>query len=226
MSWVAAAVVGSAVVGAAVSSNNASKARKTASGAAKSDLEFAKAQYADWLDAFGDIQTNLSEYYENLTPDFYETQALQAFEQEKQFALDSLEADLAQRGIDTSGLAKEIQEDVAFSSAVERAKIRAEAPIKTAQAQQEFLQIGLGQNPADNVQASLLNRTNQLNKDARLASKAAGRATGAAVDTTFDALTKLLQNNSGGSGNVGDPTGDPVGAPVGNPNATEAARTG
>lgn len=207
MSWVAVAVAGSAVVTSAVSSKNARDARKAASGAAKSDLEFAKAQYADWLDAFGDIQTNLGEYYENLTPDFYETQALQAFEQEKQFALDSLNADLAQRGIDTSGLAQEIQEDIAFSSAVERARIRAEAPIKTAQAQQEFLQIGLGQNPANNVQASLMNRTNQLNQDARLASQAAGRATGAAVDTTFDALTKLLQNNSG------------------DPNATEAART-
>lgn len=217
MSWVAVAVAGSAVVGAAVSSKNARDARKAASSAAKSDLEFAKAQYADWLDAFGDIQDNLSDYYENLTPDFYETQAIQAFEQEKEFALSQLEADLAQRGIDTSGLAKEIQEDIAFSSAVERAKIRAEAPIKTAQAKQEFLQIGLGQNPADNVQASLLNRTNQLNQDARLATQAAGKATGAAVNTTFDALTKLMQNNSGGSGQVG--------APVGDPNSTEAART-
>lgn len=218
MSWVAVAVAGSAVVGAAVSSNNASKARKSAANAAKNDLEFAKAQYEDWLDAFGDIQTNLSDYYENLTPDFYETQMLQAFEQEKQIALEQLEADFAQRGIELSGLDKEVREDIALNSAIERAKIRAEAPIRTAQAKQEFLQIGLGQNPASNVQGALANRTAQLSADARLAGQAASKATGAAVDSTFDALTKILESNS--SSGV-----DNVGAPVGDPNATEAART-
>jgi hypothetical protein len=218
MAWVAVAVAGTAVASTAVSARSARKSASAAAGAAKNELGFAQAQYADWLDVFGDIQTNLGEYYENLTPDLYETQALQAFEQEKQLALDALEIEFAQRGIDTSGLAKETYENIAFSSAAERAKIRAEAPIKTAQVKQEFLQIGLGQNPADNVHASLLNRTNQLNQDARLASQAAGKATGAAVDTTFDALTKLLKNNS-------TPDTTVIGAPTGNPNSTVASRT-
>lgn len=218
MSWVAVAVAGSAVVGAVVSSNNASSARKSAAKSAKNELEFAKAQYEDWLDAFGDIQENLSDYYENLTPDFYEAQALQAFEQEKQLAMQQLEADLAQRGIDYSGLSREVRQEVAVSSAIERAKIRAEAPLKTAEAKREFLQIGLGQNPADNVYASLSNRTAQLSQDARVATQAAGQSTGAAVDSTFDALAKILaQDNSSGVDNTG--------APIGDPNATEAART-
>ena len=211
MSWVAVAVAGSAVVGAAVSSNNASKARKSAANAAKSDLGFAKAQYEDWLNAFGDIQNNLSEYYENLTPDFMEAQGLQAFEQEKEFALSQLEADLAQRGIEQSGIAKEAYEDFAFESASERARIRAEAPLRTAQAQQEFLQVGLGQNPASNVQSALASRSAQASADARLATQASARATGAAVDTTFNALTEILQNNQ--NTNTGQ-----QGAPVGNPN--------
>lgn len=209
MSWVAVAVGGSAIVGAATSSRAAGKASDAAARSASNELEFSKAQYSDWLDAFGDIQTNLSNYYENLTPEFFETQALQAFEQEKELAFQQLEADLAQRGIDTSGLAADLNKDLAIASATERAKIRAEAPIKTAQAKQEFLQIGLGQNPASNVQGVLANRTAQLSADARLANQAAAKATGAAVDTTFDQLTKLLQNNQS--------TGQ-QGVPVGNPN--------
>jgi len=216
VAWVAVAVAGSAVVGAAVSSNSASKARKSAANAASNDLGFAQAQYNDWLDAFGDIQTNLSDYYEALTPAFLETQGLQAFEQEKAQALDGLRTTLEQRGIATSGLAADIERDVAINSASERARIRAEAPIKSAQVQQEFLQIGLGQNPANNVQQALSSRTAQLSADSRLATRAAGQATGAAVDSTFDALQAILDR----------PTGTTtVGAPMGNPNNTTAAST-
>ena len=211
MPWAAAAAVAGAAITSYSSSRSASKATEASSQAAKDELEFSKAQYEDWLDAFGDIQTNLSDYYENLSSGQFETQALQAFEQEKTLALQEIDANLAQRGIERSGLAKETFEDIAITSAAERARIRAEAPLKTAQAQQEFLQIGLGQNPASNVQGALANQTARLSQDARLATQASAQATGAAVDTTFNALSKILNNNQ--NTNTGQ-----QGAPVGNPN--------
>lgn len=206
MSWVA---VGAAFVGAAASTYSSNKAASAAKDASRKSTNFAKQQYADWLDVFGDIQANLSEYYENLTPAFIETQGLQAFEQEKDLALKQIEEDFAQRGISSSGLAQDLRKDVAIESATERARIRAEAPLTLAQTQQEFLQIGLGQNPASNVQATLSNRANSAAADARLASSAAASATQNAVEVSFNALSDYLnRDTSSAVDNSGNTVGE------------------
>ena len=184
--WVAGAVVVAAVVG----HQSAKDASGKAAASARTSLEFSKAQYADWLDAFGDVQANLSDYYENLTPAYLETQGLQAFEREKTIALTGLRENLEQRGIATSGLAVDAETDIALQSATARASIRAEAPLRAAQEQSNFLQIGLGQNPADNLQNTLNTQARTSEAQAVQARADSAKATGAAIDTTFDVLSE------------------------------------
>lgn len=208
MSFAITAAVGAAAVGSIYSANKASssadKASKRASAADAAALEFSKEQYQDWLDAFGDIQTNLSEYYNNLTPAFIETQGLQAIEEERQRAMEFINEDLARRGIESSGLAAEVTKEVTMSAARERAKVRAEAPINAAKEQLNFLQVGYGLNPASSIQQTLANQASGANAVARDASAYASRAQGAAVESTFNVLSSLLQRVDFGSSSAPD----------------------
>jgi len=187
MSWFAVGAAAVTVVGGAISSNNAAK---KAENSEKRNLAFAEAQYQDWLDAFGSVQDNLSDYYNSLTPEFFEARNLEAFEKEKTRAMDNLRIGLEQRGIATSGLAADAEADIEFASASERAKIRAEAPMRVAQEQLGFLQTGLGVNPASSVQQVLSNQSVRTAKQADAARAEAADAASAAVDTTFDVLSK------------------------------------
>jgi hypothetical protein len=187
---VVATVVGAGAAVAGVS--EARKGRKDAKRAAKNELAFAQQQYDDWFAAFGDIQQNLSNYYQNLTPAFIESQELQAFEQEKAATLENVRTTLEQRGISTSGLAGDIEKDIEISSAAERAKIRAEAPMKAATEQRDFLQVGLGQNPAGNLSTALGRQTELTAQRSQQATAGAVQAVGGAIDTTFNQLSSLL----------------------------------
>lgn len=208
---VAAAVVGSAAVGAVganVASNRAAgaseRASERASEASQAELDFAKERYADWKAVFGDLQENLAEYYENLSPELIETQGIQAIEQERALALQRLDQQFTQRGIGTSGLAKQAEADVNISTAQQRAQVRAEAPMRAAQEQSRFLQIGLGQNPAGSVQQSLARRTGQANlladqrqREAFGASAAANQAITDFAETGFNYLADTFGDDNG-----------------------------
>ena len=203
MSFVAVAIGGAALAGSVISSNKASSASKNASRtAAASDaaqLDFAKDQYEDWLDAFGDIRDNLTQYYEGLSPEKYEAERLQAFEEERALALEQLDTTLAQRGITSSGIAREAYTQIALDSAKERAKIRANSEDEVAMKQRESLQIGMGQNPANNVYNALSSQAANANQAARDSAIAAGQAQGKLLDTTFNTLETFLKTDWGSS---------------------------
>jgi hypothetical protein len=190
MPWAAAATV----VAAGVSYSASQSASKRAASVAETDLEFAQAQYQDWQDTFGSIQDNLADYYTNLTPEQVEAQDLEAFELEKKAVLDTIEQEFAQRGITTSGLHAGVIQDIEMDSALQRAQIRTNAPTKTRQAQQNFLQIGLGQNPANNLQNVLSNRASTSANEAAQAGAATAAAVSQATSSTFD----ILQDKFGG----------------------------
>lgn len=188
---VAAGVVtaGAAVYGAsktaAVSKSTARKANKIA----QEELDFAQEQYQDWKDTYGDVQDNLSEYYTNLTPEFLEVQGLEAFEKEKDLAMDKLRENLAQRGISTSGIAAQTEIMSSISSAEERARIRAAAPMEAAKQQLDFLSVGMGNNPAGNVGNVLSNQASRAHDVMRDSAVAAGNATQSAVTAVTDLAT-------------------------------------
>ena len=103
MTWVTTAVVGASVVNAIASDRASGRATEASQEASQEQLEFEKQRYEEWKEVYGDIQTNLSEYYSNLTPEYYEVQGLEAFEKEKARTLETLQQNLAQRGITGSG---------------------------------------------------------------------------------------------------------------------------
>lgn len=212
---VAAATVGAAVVGGVssnVASNRASGAadRQTAAAerASERELQFAKERYADWKDVFGDVQDNLSDYYTNLSPEFIEAQGLEAIEQERALASERINETFAQRGLGTSGLRVQAENDLTMATAGERAQVRANAPMQTAQEQSRFLQIGLGQNPENSISNAYARNTQaqsnlavQRQQQAATASRYANQAIQGAVETGFQYLGEAFEddNTDGGS---------------------------
>lgn len=71
---VTAVTAGTAVLGAGMSYNASKRATKSAQQSEAASLAFAQRQYDDWLNVFGPIQDNLSNYYKNLTPARIEAQ--------------------------------------------------------------------------------------------------------------------------------------------------------
>jgi len=184
---IAAGITAAATVGsAAYTANRASKAGKQAAGAEADSLAFAMEKYDDWQEVFGPIQQNLANYYSNLDADFIATQGLESYEVEKTRALQQVRGNLAERGISGGGVAAAVETDIALQSASERARIRAEAPMKVAQMQTNFLQVGLGQNPDTSLQTVLEGNAARANQRSVAASKAAGDAVASGVESLVD----------------------------------------
>jgi hypothetical protein len=187
------AVIGAAagLIGSKMSGDAAKDAGKAQAAADKERLDFEKEQYQEWQDTYGGIEDNLAAYYDQLTPTLRATQGLEAFEKEKDIALTGLRENLAQRGISTSGIAAQTETSVAVSSAAERARIRAAAPMETAKEKLGFLTVGLGQDAAGGVSGALQTQSANAASDARAAAGLAGKATGAAVKAGANLASEL-----------------------------------
>ena len=211
MSAVAAATAAVGVVGAVTSMNAADKAAAgqnaataAATKASAEQLAFQKEQYQDWKDIYGDVEENLSEFYQNYDAEEVTSLGLQNIEKEYAASKDVLIKELAQRGMDTSGLTAAALTSLAGQKASGKAQVRAEAPLKAAQAQGEFLALGMGQKSglqqgiADSygAQASML--TGQAGAygkqvtgaNAGLASSLGAIGTGIAANAQIDATNR------------------------------------
>jgi len=188
-----AAAIGAvaAIGGSLISVNASSSAAKKAASSAKSELDFNKAQYERWQEVFGPIQDNLSEYYQSLTPDYYEAAGLQAFEKENQAQMTTLNEQLAQRGLTGSGLEATLNRENAIDTAEQRAAIRVDAPAKAAAEQLNFLQVGMGQqsNINQTYSQALANQTATAQQNSNAASLASAQATSSAISTVGTALS-------------------------------------
>lgn len=185
MAFIAAAVIGGgvALAGASMASRAAGKASDASAAASKAQLNFEKKKYEQFRETYGDIETNLSEYYSSLTPEFYEARGLETFQKEQQFALENVRSSLAQRGIEDSGVAIATEMGFAQEGAVQRSQIRANAPSLAAEEQRSFLQVGLGQNPGSSYSRALADRSANAGATAASANAAAGQAIGSAITT-------------------------------------------
>ena len=180
-----AVAVGSAVI----SSSAASRDSKRAAAADKAALAFEQEKYDDWMNVYGDIQSNLGKYYNSLTPEYYEAVGLEAFKKERQTAMKRLDEQFAQAGISPrSGVALSIKSQNEMASARNRADIRRSAPSMAAEEKRQFLQVGLGQNPGAGVGTQLSNQAIAANQRAAQSSQAAGQAMSSAVSTVGTAL--------------------------------------
>lgn len=194
MVWNVVASVGLGLLGAR-SSRKATSAATSAAGQAleaeQSALDFQKEQYQDWKNIFGDVQENLAEYYNGLSPDRLAVRDLEAFEQERERALTTVRQTFAQRGIGTSGLASQAEADIAIASAEERGRIRADAPDKAAQQRLSFLTLGMGQNPAGAMSAALNNTASRRTSTATAAAEASGVTRAASTEQVGKAVTSV-----------------------------------
>lgn len=194
MAFIAAAVIGggAALLGGYMSSKSAGDASDVSAAASKAQLKFEKQKYSDFKDTYGTIEKNLSQYYNSLTPEFYEARGLETFQKEQQFALESVRTNLAQRGIEDSGIAAATEIGFAQEGAVQRSQIRANAPSLAAEEQRGFLQVGLGQNPGDSYSRALADRSASASNTAANANAAAGRAVGSAITTIGTGLSDYI----------------------------------
>lgn len=196
MSWgnVAGAAVGLAgsLFGSKQSSDAASDAAQWQYQASKEQLDFEKERYNEWKATYGGLQDNLAAYYNEMSPILREVQGLEAYEKEKNLALKNLRENLAQRGLDSSGLMADVETSFAIESAAERARIRAAAPMETAREKAAFLQVGLGQNPASSVSNALSSRATEAAQMARDTAIASGQATQAAWESGANLAEELV----------------------------------
>lgn len=108
-------------------------------------IQFAREQYADWKSIYGDIQTNLGEFYKQYGEDKIMSLGLNAQQKEYQVAKAEVQKNLAQRGLKNSGIEADILATGEFNNANARANIRATAKDQAAERKLAFLGIGLGQ---------------------------------------------------------------------------------
>ena len=158
MSVVAAAIVGSAAVGAVASTSAAKSSSSSAKAATASadaaaqlqyeasseQLAFSKQQYDDWQSIYGPIQDNLSSYYKNLSSDTVASLGIQNIEKEYARSSQLLDQALAKRGLSNSGATTQSMTQLESARMLGRAEVQANAPMVSAQQQSAFLSAGLG----------------------------------------------------------------------------------
>ncbi len=186
MSGIATAIIGGAIISGVV----AKGAADDASDAAKTELEFAQSQYNDWLDVYGPIQENLSEYYAQLSPDAYAAQGIQYLEEESQRAFDIQAQSLAQRGITDSGISVALEREDQFDLAKGRATIRQQAPQSVADQRLNFLSVGQGNSPTNAYQQTLAANTGRTAAEAARANAQFGQSVGSAVNYGIEQLNQ------------------------------------
>jgi len=192
MSWGAVAIGSSTIVSAGLAYKSSQDANKAADKASKRSINFEQQKLDDWNETYGSLEDNLAEYYGSLTPEFYETQGLEAFQKEQQVAQDQIKTSLAQRGIEDSGIALALEHQTAQAGAEQRATIRAQAPVLAAEEQRKFLQVGMGQNPGDSYSQTLANRASVAAQTANIAQQQAGQAVGQAISSVGKATADYL----------------------------------
>ena len=222
------AIVGAVIVagGAAYAANESSKASKEAAeaqryavdesaGISRAQLEFQMQQYDDWQSIFGDIQQNLSKYYNTMTPETQAAVGLQSIQQEYQKSRDNLQRQLAQRGISNSGVMAEGLTQLDMSRALSSANTRAQAPQQVAQQQASFLGLGLGQQGA--LQAGISSAygqqvqlfSNQAGMYGQQAAMA-GQGMGQAIGAIGNVAGQFIGAGGFGTSPAANPTYNPV----------------
>jgi len=126
-------------------SKQAARSADAAAQVAADQLDFQKEQYGDWKAIYGDLQTNLGDYYKSLTPERTTAMGLQNVQKEYQAAVKEIGTVAAQRGIAGSGLETSALVGARLDNAKNRATVRTNAPTQVAQEKAGFLSIGMGQ---------------------------------------------------------------------------------
>lgn len=199
MSWGIVASAAVSIGGSYLSSRSASKAADTAADASAAQLAFAQEQYDDWLDIYGPIQDNLSEYFQNLTPESYAASGLEDFEGEFQRSMTQLNESLVQRGIDpSSGVGLSLEQQSKLDAAETRADIRKSARDTVTAQKMEFLGLGMGVDKSSGVTNALSQQSQTANQLAAESRASANAALANTAGTIGDAAYNILNRDTSG----------------------------
>ena len=105
-------------------------------------VEQAQQLLDSWEGTFGGIQDNLSDYFNNLDPAKYATEAKNKFSQNLQKQMTQFNETMAASGLQSAGMRQQAAKEAAFKTAETNAQIDMKAPEQVAQMQQGFLQFG------------------------------------------------------------------------------------
>lgn len=202
MTFAIVASVGIGIIGI----NAGSKAAKGATALDAAALAFSKQQYEDWKAIYGPLESNLAEFYNNLTPDYIEAQGLQAQQLAYQATQEKLTEFFAVNEID-SGVSADLFTKTALQNERDKAVIRADAPFKTAQLKQGFLALGLASKGGvqTGVTNALNTSANRFASDAQAGFAAAGTSFGAAIDIFENRKLRKLDDDPILTANQGSP---------------------
>jgi len=160
--------------------------------------DFARTQYQDWLNTFGPVQDNLSAFYSNLTPDYYASRGIEAFNKERDTELNDLNTLISQTNVGADA-AKELRKNESILAAQSKSQIRRYAGEAVANQQQQFLSIGLGNNAAGNYQSELSNNSAYNQQQSAAASAANSQTAGSLVQVSGSLAQTGLNSYFGGS---------------------------
>ena len=120
-----------------------------AQGLAEQQRVEAQRQYQDWEAMFGPIQENLANYYSSMDPKDFALMGKGTIDEAYQTASDSLQKNLAQRGIQGGGVEAGAQAQLESATALARGQNTLQSEAAYAQAQQDFLATGNQQSQAE-----------------------------------------------------------------------------
>lgn len=187
------------IAGAAATAYGAYESNKTAKKAQESELGFAQRQYDDWQQIYGPIQENLSSFYSSLNADTFAAAGIESLETDFTNTMTRMQESFAQRGIDTSGISAGIERSNSIDLAKAKSEVRRNAPLQVAQMQQGFLQVGMGNNPSNNMQQTLSNNANRAYANSQQANAAFGQSVGQLVNygiNQYGSNTTALDSNT------------------------------
>ncbi len=153
--------------------------RNQSSELVQQQLTEARAQEAEWERVYGPIQAKIESNLRNMTVASVSAAGLQGIEQEFTNAAEARRSNIARRGLEGSGLEQILSERSNIDKAEAKAKVRADAPEKIANAQSKFLSLGLGQKNQQSLSSRILGQQAQgLRSDAQLQDQLAAQDTG------------------------------------------------
>ena len=185
----------------------ADKYNKQAMQLNQQQIDFAKQQYEDWKNIYGGIEQNLSNYYDNLSPQLIETQTLQSLQQSYQQQRNEMNQYFAQMGIE-SGVQADLMQELGMQKIRDEATAKVTAPMKAAEAKQSFLNIGLNQKGSaiNGIQNAIGNRANLASSFANQETQLANQAYKNAGQTFGIVANSYIKSQMPIKANDGNPT--------------------
>lgn len=175
---------------------------------AEAQKAYYEQQLSDWKAMFGNVETQVADYFNNLSPEVRQNQYFQRLEQNYAASSQRLNETLAQRGLSSSGIVAAANTQLLQNLASSKAQAAIQAQDEVAQQKLGFYQLGVGQK--NRLQAGYDNAVNQqINLNAQMAGVAGQQANayqqqaaqglanaGSALGTAVGGIANALGNNS------------------------------